>query len=82
MTAIDPARWSTAERTAFEARRQSRNRALGLLLVALVLLFFGITVVRMVPMPGASEAKMMAGREADATVAREAAAPPAAEAVQ
>lgn len=31
----------------FYARRKSRNLALGLVLVALVLLFFGITVVRM-----------------------------------
>ena len=43
----DPARWTDAERTAFYARRQSRNRALGILLFALVALFFGITVVRM-----------------------------------
>ncbi|WP_353216005.1 hypothetical protein [Sandarakinorhabdus sp.] len=43
----DPARWSEAERAAFYARRVSRNRALGVLLFALVALFFGITVVRM-----------------------------------
>jgi hypothetical protein len=41
--------WTPAERAAFEARRKSRNTALGLLLGALVLLFFGITVVRMAP---------------------------------
>jgi len=43
------ATWTTAERAAFEARRKSRNLALGLVLGALVLLFFGITVVRMAP---------------------------------
>jgi type IV secretory pathway TrbL component len=43
------AAWTPAERAAFEARRRSRNVALGLLLGALVLLFFGITVVRMAP---------------------------------
>lgn len=43
----DPARWSVEEREAFYARRESRNRALGLVLFALVVLFFGITVVRM-----------------------------------
>lgn len=31
----------------FHKRRRSRNLALGLVLVALVLLFYGITVVRM-----------------------------------
>lgn len=39
--------WTPAERAAFEARRRSRNRALAILLFALVALFFGITVVRM-----------------------------------
>jgi hypothetical protein len=43
----DPANWTDAERAAFYARRESRNRALGILLFALVALFFGITVVRM-----------------------------------
>jgi hypothetical protein len=43
----DPANWTDAERTAFYARRESRNRALGILLFTLVALFFGITVVRM-----------------------------------
>lgn len=43
------AAWSPAERAAFEAKRRSRNVALGLVLGALVLLFFGITVVRMAP---------------------------------
>lgn len=41
--------WTPAERAAFEARRRSRNVALGLVLAALVVLFFGITVVRMAP---------------------------------
>lgn len=41
--------WSVAERAAFETRRRSRNIALGLVLAALVILFFGITVVRMAP---------------------------------
>jgi hypothetical protein len=43
----EPARWTDTERAAFYARRESRNRALGLVLFALVVLFFGITVVRM-----------------------------------
>lgn len=45
--APEPARWTAEEREAFFARRESRNRALGLVLFALVVLFFGITVVRM-----------------------------------
>ena len=44
---IDPATWTADERAAFMARRASRNRAIGILLVAMVALFFGITVVRM-----------------------------------
>jgi hypothetical protein len=43
--------WTPAERAAFDARRRSRNLALGLVLGALVVLFFGITVVRMAPGP-------------------------------
>jgi type IV secretory pathway TrbL component len=43
------ATWTPAERATFEARRKSRNLALGIVLGALVLLFFGITVVRMAP---------------------------------
>ena len=35
------------EMTAFDAKRRSRNLALGLILIALVVLFYGITVVRM-----------------------------------
>ena len=49
--APEPARWSEADRAAFYARRASRNRALGILLFALVALFFGITVVRMTGQP-------------------------------
>jgi len=41
--------WTPVERAAFEARRKSRNRALGLVLGALVMLFFGITIVKMAP---------------------------------
>jgi len=41
---IDPATWTADERAAFMARRASRNRAIGILLVAMVALFFGITV--------------------------------------
>jgi hypothetical protein len=41
--------WTPEERAAFEARRRSRNIALGTVLVALALLFYGITVVRMAP---------------------------------
>jgi hypothetical protein len=43
----DPASWTAEERAAFNARRESRNRAIGILLFAMVALFFGITVVRM-----------------------------------
>ena len=41
--------WTPAERAAFEARRKSRNLALGMVLGALVVLFFGITIVKMGP---------------------------------
>ena len=44
---IDPATWTADERAAYMARRASRNRAIGILLFAMVALFFGITVVRM-----------------------------------
>ena len=56
---IDPATWTADERAAFMARRASRNRAIGILLFAMVALFFGITVVRMsgqVPPPTTSSA--------------------------
>lgn len=43
------ASWSPAERAAFAKQRQSRNLAIGLLLAALVVLFFGISVVKMGP---------------------------------
>ena len=49
MTPDTTAGWTPAERAAFEARRRSRNLALGIVLAALVILFFGITVVRMAP---------------------------------
>ena len=45
------ANWTPAERAAFDAKRRSRNLALGLVLGALVALFFGITLVRMAPDP-------------------------------
>lgn len=57
---IDPAAWTNAERAAFEARRRSRNMALGVLLAALTVLFFGITMVRMVPPSGEVQAKLNA----------------------
>lgn len=41
--------WTPAERAAFEAKRRSRNLALGIVLAALVVLFYGVTVVRMAP---------------------------------
>lgn len=44
---FDPATWTADDRAAFMARRASRNRAIGILLFAMVALFFGITVVRM-----------------------------------
>jgi len=56
----DPASWSLAEKLAFEARRRSRNRALGILLGALTALFFGITMVRMVPPSGEVQARLQA----------------------
>jgi hypothetical protein len=59
----DPARWTSAERAAFDASRTSRNRALGLLLAMLALLFFGITVVRMAgKTPGAAGAAVGTGQ--------------------
>ena len=47
----DPANWTADERAAFMARRESRNKALAILLFTLVALFFGITVVRMTGQP-------------------------------
>ncbi len=40
--------WTPAQTEEFNRRRRARNVALGLFLGFLVLLFFGITVVRMV----------------------------------
>lgn len=40
--------WTPAQTAEFNRRRRARNLALGLLLGALVLLFFGITIVRMI----------------------------------
>lgn len=37
-----------AERAAFDAKRRARNLALGAVLIVLAVLFYGITVVRMV----------------------------------
>jgi hypothetical protein len=56
----DPALWTLAEKTAFEARRRTRNKALGILLAALTVLFFGITMVRMVPPAGEVQARLQA----------------------
>jgi len=58
----DPVLWTPAERTAFEARRRNRNKALGILLAALTILFFGITMVRMVPPSGEVQARLMADK--------------------
>lgn len=49
MTPESTAAWTPAERAAFESRRKSRNLAIGIVLALLVVLFFGITVVRMAP---------------------------------
>lgn len=49
MTNDTTASWTPAERAAFAARRRSRNIALGAVLVMLVVLFFGITIVKMKP---------------------------------
>nr|WP_310525466.1 hypothetical protein [Polymorphobacter sp.] len=56
------ASWTPAERAAFEARRRSRNLALGLVLGALVILFFGITIVRM--SAGMANGKPQSGQSA------------------
>ena len=48
MTVTDPRDWTPAQTAAFMRQRRARNLALALLLGALVLLFFGITVVRMI----------------------------------
>ena len=40
--------WTPEQTAEFNRRRRSRNLALGIFLGALVLLFFGITVVKMI----------------------------------
>jgi hypothetical protein len=40
--------WTPEQTAEFNRRRRSRNIALGLFLGCLVILFFGITVVRMI----------------------------------
>ncbi|MBC7522426.1 MAG: hypothetical protein H7268_15205 [Sandarakinorhabdus sp.] len=63
------ANWTPTERAAFDAKRRSRNLALGLVLGALVVLFFGITVVRMAP--GPDNGKPPVGASASGSVAPE-----------
>ena len=53
MTPDSTAHWTPAERAAFAARRRSRNLALGAVLAMLVVLFFGITIVKMSDSPAA-----------------------------
>ena len=48
MSVLDPREWTVAQTAAFAAKQRSRNLALGLVLGLLVVLFFGITVVRMI----------------------------------
>ena len=43
------ASWTAAERAAFDAKRRSRNIALGIVLGLLAVLFFGVSVVKMSP---------------------------------
>jgi hypothetical protein len=40
--------WTPEQTAEFNRRRRARNIALGLFLVALVVLFFGISVVKMI----------------------------------
>lgn len=40
--------WTPEQTAAFNEQRRARNRALGIVLAVLAVLFFGITVVRMV----------------------------------
>ena len=55
------ASWTAAERAAFDAKRRSRNLALGIVLALLAVLFFGVSVVKMSPQfkapPAAAAAK-------------------------
>jgi hypothetical protein len=48
------ASWTAAERAAFAAKRRSRNIALGVVLGLLVVMFFGITIVKMSDSPAIS----------------------------
>jgi len=41
--------WTPAQTAEFNRRRRSRNFALGLVLGALVLIFFGVSLVKMLP---------------------------------
>ena len=40
--------WTPEQTAEFNRRRRSRNIALGIFLVALVVLFFGISIVKMI----------------------------------
>ena len=60
MTTQTTADWTPAERAAFAAKRRSRNIALGVLLGLLVVLFFGITIVKMKDGPAVSPAAAVA----------------------
>lgn len=48
MTVVDPQSWTPAQTEAFNAKRRARNRALGIVLGVLAVVFWGITVVRMI----------------------------------
>ncbi len=41
--------WTPEQTAEFNRRRRSRNLALGLVLGALVLIFFGVSLVKMLP---------------------------------
>jgi hypothetical protein len=41
--------WTPAQTAEFNRRRRSRNLALGIVLGVLVVLFFGISIVKMIP---------------------------------
>lgn len=58
------ASWTPAERAAFAKRRQSRNLAIGLVLGALVVLFFGVSVVKMGPGIARNQARAAAAADA------------------
>jgi hypothetical protein len=40
--------WTPAQTAEFNRRRRARNRALGIFLGCLVILFFGISIVKMI----------------------------------